>query len=198
MKLNWVDARQSSLRHFYRQFIQLGDLVFDIGANAGEMAAVFLELGAAVLAVESQPMMAAALRQRFCNEKASEIIRIAAAPKAIEVIQIEVKQIALDSLIVRHGVPNFIKIDAEGYEREIIKTLTRRVSSLCFGAPIPHLDLALECLSDLAGRLGFTKFKYVMREDMNLLVSEWVDADGMEAILRRLPIRTLACDVFAR
>jgi FkbM family methyltransferase len=40
------------MRHFYAQFLQPGDLAFDIGANVGTRTRVFLQLGARVVSVE--------------------------------------------------------------------------------------------------------------------------------------------------
>lgn len=50
---------------FYRQFLSPGDLCFDIGANTGEKTAVFLDLGAKVVAVEPQAECAETLRGKF-------------------------------------------------------------------------------------------------------------------------------------
>jgi FkbM family methyltransferase len=47
--------RRRRLAHFYRAFIQPGDLCFDIGAHVGGRAWLWLRLGARVLAVEPQP-----------------------------------------------------------------------------------------------------------------------------------------------
>src|SRR6266481_9284314 len=54
-------------RHFYRQFIQPGDLVFDVGANIGGKTAAFLSLGARVVAVEPNPVCAHRLREANRN-----------------------------------------------------------------------------------------------------------------------------------
>src|SRR5215475_4737859 len=43
---------QSKMKGFYGQFVGSGNLVFDIGANAGIMAATFASLGAKVIALE--------------------------------------------------------------------------------------------------------------------------------------------------
>jgi hypothetical protein len=48
------DQRQNE-RDFYRRFIRPGDLVFDVGANVGKRSAVFLDLGATVVAIEPNP-----------------------------------------------------------------------------------------------------------------------------------------------
>jgi len=52
-------------RAFYRQFIQPGDLCFDIGAHVGDRLAHFLNLGARVVAVEPQPRLMARLKRRY-------------------------------------------------------------------------------------------------------------------------------------
>jgi FkbM family methyltransferase len=59
--------RQQTLkmRAFYRQFIKPNDLVFDVGANIGNRTAVFLALGARVLAIEPQADCMAHIRARF-------------------------------------------------------------------------------------------------------------------------------------
>src|SRR5689334_11334741 len=55
-------------RAFYRQFIQPGDLCFDIGAHVGDRLGHFLSLGARVVAVEPQPRLIAGLKRRFGND----------------------------------------------------------------------------------------------------------------------------------
>ncbi len=53
------------MRAFYRQFIQPDDLVFDVGANVGRYTAVFLALGARVVAIEPQASCMAQIKARF-------------------------------------------------------------------------------------------------------------------------------------
>ncbi len=55
------------MRRFYAQFIQPGDLAFDVGANVGSRTRVFLQLGAHVVAVEPQKEYARALFLSFFN-----------------------------------------------------------------------------------------------------------------------------------
>jgi len=45
---------QSKIRSFYSQFINTGDLCFDVGANVGNRTEIFLELGAKVVSIEPQ------------------------------------------------------------------------------------------------------------------------------------------------
>lgn len=55
------------MREFYAQFIRPGDLCFDVGANLGDRTAVFLGLGARVVAVEPQAHCRERLQHRFRN-----------------------------------------------------------------------------------------------------------------------------------
>jgi FkbM family methyltransferase len=64
-------------RVFYRQFIQRGDLCFDIGAHVGDRLVHFLGLGARVVAVEPQPRLVAGLKRRFGDDP--RVILISAA-----------------------------------------------------------------------------------------------------------------------
>lgn len=50
-----IPGQYGRMRHFYRPFIQPGDLCFDIGAHLGNRIRVWLSLGARVVAVEPQP-----------------------------------------------------------------------------------------------------------------------------------------------
>ena len=49
----------------YARFVKWGDLCFDIGAYSGRKAAVFLELGARVVAVEPCPSLGQELKARL-------------------------------------------------------------------------------------------------------------------------------------
>lgn len=50
---------------FYRQFLSLGDLCFDVGANMGNRSKIFLHLGARVVAFEPQGLCADFLEAGF-------------------------------------------------------------------------------------------------------------------------------------
>jgi len=53
------------MRHFYAQFIQPGDLCFDIGAHVGNRLWVWTQLGARVVGVEPQPLCLQLLRRWY-------------------------------------------------------------------------------------------------------------------------------------
>lgn len=57
--------RRVALKRFYRQLIAPDDLVFDIGAHVGSRSYTLLSLGARVVAVEPQPVLAGLMRRHI-------------------------------------------------------------------------------------------------------------------------------------
>lgn len=51
------------MRRFYRQFFHDGDIVFDVGANVGDYAEAFSDLGARVVAIDPNPDCANSLQK---------------------------------------------------------------------------------------------------------------------------------------
>lgn len=64
-----TQRQRRSQTRFYSQFVSPGDLVFDIGANVGDRAAVFVSLGARVVAVEPSEDCASKLSRRFRDKQ---------------------------------------------------------------------------------------------------------------------------------
>ena len=62
-------AYRTEGRRFYRQFVAPGELVFDVGANRGLMAEMFLELGARVVAIEPHPDLVATIRRHYRSRR---------------------------------------------------------------------------------------------------------------------------------
>jgi 16S rRNA A1518/A1519 N6-dimethyltransferase RsmA/KsgA/DIM1 with predicted DNA glycosylase/AP lyase activity len=69
-----IPLRQRRLKRLYRQFVQAGDLVFDIGAHVGNRARALAAIGCRVVALEPQPDFARVLRTLFARSDAVEIV----------------------------------------------------------------------------------------------------------------------------
>jgi FkbM family methyltransferase len=72
-----IPLRQRRLRQLYAQFVHSDDLVFDIGAHAGNRARAFAALGCRVVAVEPQPDFARLLRTLFARSSKIEVVEAA-------------------------------------------------------------------------------------------------------------------------
>lgn len=57
-----IPFRQARLRRFHALFVSRGDLVFDLGAHAGNRTRAFAAMGCRVVAVEPQPHLAGVLK----------------------------------------------------------------------------------------------------------------------------------------
>jgi FkbM family methyltransferase len=66
------------MRSFYAQFVTLGSLCFDVGANMGNRTKIFRRLGARVVAVEPQANCLAVLRRAFGDDPDVTILAEAA------------------------------------------------------------------------------------------------------------------------
>lgn len=167
--------------------------VMIIEAAAGpEMGTLDLMLfpeseGQAALAT-AEPLWIESIQEKYCQNW----------PMEKWTGKITARQITLDSLIGFYGVPDFIKIDVDGYEGAVLTGLSQKVPALCFEVTIPYGEPAVLCVQDAAERLGYTQFNYVVQEEAVLVLREWADAGTMMRILRRLPHRPFFCDVFAR
>ena len=74
-----IPLRQRRLRRLYADFVAAGDLVFDIGAHAGNRVRAFASLGCRVVALEPQPDFAWLLRAFFGRSPQVVIVESAVA-----------------------------------------------------------------------------------------------------------------------
>ena len=72
-----IPLRQFRLRRLYAQLVGSGDLVFDIGAHAGNRTRAFASLGCRVVALEPQPDFAQLLRVLFGRSSRVEVVEAA-------------------------------------------------------------------------------------------------------------------------
>jgi FkbM family methyltransferase len=88
----------------------------------------------------------------------------------------DVEVTTLDSLILTHGDPVFIKIDVEGSEVDVLRGLTKPVRCLSFEFTPEYMGAARECIRYLA-QLGLRHFNFSPEESMQLAHGEWLKPD---------------------
>jgi FkbM family methyltransferase len=104
--------------------------------------------------------------------------------------------VTLQSLLERYGEPQFIKIDVEGFEAEVLAGLTTPVRGLSFEYLPATREVALECIERL-GSLGRYRYNWSPGESHRLVSEQWLDANGMRALLSGLPQLAASGDVYA-
>jgi FkbM family methyltransferase len=194
-------GRHKNLRHhqaLLSEFVNPGDLAFDVGANIGNRTDLMLRLGANIVAFEPQPDCAREVRARGGGERLTVVeTAVGSQPGFADLFlsassataslrpdwerseghgKLTVPVTTLDLEIAKWGVPVFCKIDVEGYEAEVLKGLSTPIKALSmeYHCDEPGIAKVAECLRLLA-RLDEYEFNLTGTEEGKWLSPRWMD-----------------------
>lgn len=224
VKLTNIFRRNSyKNRKFYSKLINQNDLCFDIGANKGEKSKLFLNIGAKVIAFEPQSSCHTYLKQ--IHHKNFEYLPIAVGANNetkelhlanhIEVATLSNEFIAyfkndslfwnglekvnvkkLDDLIKQYGIPDFCKIDVEGYELEILTNLNHTLPLIEFeftGGFISNTIKIIELLNQ-----SNTVYNFNLNEQPKFELNHWISNTKMISIVKNLSTDRLHGNIFVK
>lgn len=94
-------------------------------------------------------------------------------------ISVPVQITTLDDLVSQYGAPDFCKIDVEGYEKEVLKGLSKKVGSISFEFTSPTFNQdTIWCIRKLA-QIGYTAFNISFGESLKLELKDWTSAEAL-------------------
>jgi FkbM family methyltransferase len=212
--------RRKARRQFYSSFLQPGDLVFDVGANLGNYAEALCAVGATVVAIEPDPRNVKILKRRLQSAHAhiepcalgrsegSAELRIASDRVDLSTLSkrwaenqkadwqgtVRVPVRTLDSIAKEYGVPKYVKVDAEGYDAEVLRAMSFRPEIFSFEFLPDDMDIARECIQ----LFPECAFNFVIEQRSRFELNRWASGEEILTALLDLPKTVLYGDVFAK
>ena len=192
--------------HEVLKLLNSGDLFFDIGAHLGEKSKKILDKNLKIVMLEPLPQCVKQLKESFKNNRNVEILEKAVGrtvgnmtlevnskmptistmakhwkngrfsnQKWDQIISVEVT--TLDHLIKIYGLPNYIKIDVEGFELDVLLGLSQKAGIISFEFTSEFLDQSIKCLNHLK-KIGYSEFNLSIGESRKFFF-EWSNADNL-------------------
>ena len=165
---NYIKALNEDHEFYRKALGNSISLVFDVGSNNGDKTWAFRQMAKKVVSIEPDETCFKALCARYRRDKGVYLENVAlgeqegvgtffleeygsayntlnekhrdwlvSTHKQI-IREVLVKVSTLDNMIIKYGIPDFLKIDVEGGELSVFNGLSYTVPVICFEANLPH------------------------------------------------------------
>jgi hypothetical protein len=184
-------------RYFYSKLIRKNDLCFDIGANIGTKSKLFLSLGTNVIAFEPQHLCVNSLEKIKKSYKKFEYNQIAVGAEKIQWKGKEIVAVkTLNSIIEEFGIPYYCKIDTEGFEFNILSSLSYEIPIIEFEFTEGFFEETLRIIELF--KSNTFQFNLILNEKPKFYLKKWVSAEELLKIFSNLPKKELHGNIFIK
>jgi len=98
--------------------------------------------------------------------------------------QTTVKTLTLDMLVAEFGIPDFVKIDVEGYELNVLQGLSQAIPVISFEFIPSFMDNSIFCIEKLISLSASYKFNYTLGEELDFQLNENMEAKAFLAFAK--------------
>ena len=178
--------------HEVSQLLKPHDLFFDVGAHMGDKSKELIKNNINVVMFEPQPKCLEQLNKLYSNNSLVKIIpkglgramgkmnfNINTKEPAISTLtehwksgrfsnskwdkKISIEITTLDEMINQFGNPNYIKIDVEGFEYDVLLGLSKKTGIISFEFTSEFISNAYKCIDHLIS-LNYSQFNFSLGE----------------------------------
>ncbi len=89
--------------------------------------------------------------------------------------------------IEKFGVPKFVKIDVEGYEYDVVSTLSCPIDCISVEFTSEYLENTLRCVEHFETLANDNVYQLSMGESMEFFLGKWVQGSDVPNLLHDLP-----------
>ena len=215
-ELGFFEKRK--FKTFYSNFIGNSDFAITIGDSNGNISEILLQLGALVLVVEPLPEnfvyaekklrnysqtillhedIGAFNAQFTYNEAYEKNILPYSSNLTVGADQSVVKIRTVDELIREYGLPAFIKINANGFENEVLKGLTTPILLISVSFYSYLHSKTTENVRRLMS-IGNYEFNWILNEEAKFQSKEWLSPKELNASMSDFVGTRFSGEIFAR
>lgn len=95
---------------------------------------------------------------------------------------LDVETDTLDSLVNTYGMPDYCKIDVEGYESEVLRGLSQKIGVISFEFTSEFVYKSIECICLLRG-LGYNSFNVSAGDTPQWALDNWHEWESILPII---------------